>query len=73
MPSGMATVMDAGSDDGGFRLDRWREGVTSARIRWRDGQGVEHERVLGDEGTALSALDWVGGHPRMQLVAFEMS
>jgi hypothetical protein len=52
MLSVMATVMDSGSDGGGFRLDHWRDGVTSACIVWRDGQGVEHQRVLSDEATA---------------------
>jgi hypothetical protein len=33
----------------------------------------EHERVLSDEDTALRALEWVGNHPRMTLVSFEVS
>jgi hypothetical protein len=68
----MATLITDDDCDDGWRLDHWREGVTTARIVWRDGQGTEHDRVLTDEATALLALEWVGSRPRMTLVSFEM-
>jgi hypothetical protein len=68
----MATFYSTDAEDAGFRLDHWRDGVTTATIVWRDGGGVTHERDLADEATALRALEWVGAHPRMQLVSFEM-
>jgi len=69
----VATFLDGLPEDEGWRLDHWREGASSAHIVWRDGQAVEHERMLTDEATALLALSWVRGHPSMRLVAFTVS
>jgi hypothetical protein len=45
-------------------------GDTEGRIVWREAAGAEHERLIADEATALLALEWVAGHPHMQLVSF---
>jgi hypothetical protein len=66
-------MFSADGPDAGFRLDHWREGVTTARIVWWDAEGTSHERVLTDEATALLALEWVRTHPRMELVSFDVT
>ena len=58
----------AGDGEGGFRLDRFREGVTVAHIVWSEQQGAAHERVTRVEVRALALLDWVASHPRMTVV-----
>lgn len=70
----MATVLDAGDPtEFGWRLDHFREGVTLARIKWRDGEGNEHERQTREEVKALILLAWVTRHPHMQPVSLETS
>jgi hypothetical protein len=66
-------VYDSGTSDSGFRLDHWRDGVATARIVWRDGQGIEHERALADEDTPC--WRWSGLAPirALELVSVEVT
>jgi hypothetical protein len=69
----MVTLIEP-EDDSGFRLDHFQEGVTVARAVWRDRRdGSEHMRETTEETKALALLDWIGQHPRMELVSFEVS
>jgi hypothetical protein len=68
----VVTIFDVGDPvEFGWRLDYYQEGVTVARIVWRDGDGNEHERQTSEEVKALILLTWVTRHPRMRLVSFE--
>ena len=62
----MAIIVDGDATDYGWRLDHFREGVSEARVVWRDRDGNEHERVTREELKAIALLDWLAGHPRME-------
>jgi hypothetical protein len=72
MLGSMATLSSYGSDSG-WHLEPWQEGVTSARIVWRDREdGTEHESTLTDEETALIALTWARDSQRVTLISVEV-
>jgi hypothetical protein len=65
-----AWLDDPGPEDGGFRLDRFRDGVTLAHIAWHNRDGNHHERQTQKRLKARALLDWIAQHPRVTLVSF---
>jgi hypothetical protein len=47
----------------------WRPGSSVARIRWVDGQNVEHGRVVTDDASAVDLLLAIGRDPTARVVA----
>jgi hypothetical protein len=60
-------------DHSGFRLAYFVDGRSVAQIAWRNlRDSSEHSRVTTEKFKALALLDWVGAHPKMRLISFEV-